>query len=318
MKVAYLGPAGTFSEEALRLAAAGVAFEPLPVATIHAAVEAVEGGDAERALVPFENSIEGTVRPTLDALAFDTDRVRIVGEFDHQVHQMLIAARPLELGAIERVLSHPQGAAQCAGFLRTELAAATVETVSSTSEAVRLIAAAGDEPWAALGSAAAASAYGGVVLREDVEDAGDNVTRFVWLADVDAEPPAATRRGRGGPPWSSTSSAPTTRVHSSTRCRCSPIAAINMTRIESRPRRSGLGTYLFFLDLDGRAERRDRRRGDRGAPRAGRDGPGTRQLPGRRRRRRCPAGRVARGGHRRRGAQLANRAPMEPWLNPGR
>ena len=83
MNVAYLGPAGTFSEEALRLAAAGTEFEPLPTATIHAAVEAVESGEADRALVPFENSIEGTVRPTLDALAFDTDRVRIVGEYDH-------------------------------------------------------------------------------------------------------------------------------------------------------------------------------------------------------------------------------------------
>ena len=253
MKVAYLGPAGTFSEEALRLAAAGVAFEPLPVATIHAAVEAVESGDAERALVPFENSIEGTVRPTLDALAFDTDRVRIVGEFDHQVHQMLIAARPLELGAIERVLSHPQGAAQCAGFLRTELAAATIETVSSTSEAVRLIAAAGDEPWAALGSAAAAAAYGGVVLREDVEDTGDNVTRFVWLADVDAEPPAVDEAR----PWRTTlvfdelgADHPGALVDA-----LSVLSdrGINMTRIESRPRRSGLGTYLFFLDLDGRA-----------------------------------------------------------------
>ena len=94
--------------------------------TIHAAVEAVESGDAERALVPFENSIEGTVRPTLDALAFDTERVRIVGEFDHDVHQMLIAGAEIELGSIETVLSHPQGSAQCAGFLREHLPDAAV------------------------------------------------------------------------------------------------------------------------------------------------------------------------------------------------
>jgi prephenate dehydratase len=254
MKVAYLGPAGTFSEEALRLAAAGSGFEPVPTATIHAAVEAVESGAAERALVPFENSIEGTVRPTLDALAFDTDRVRIVGEYDHQVHQMLIAARPIELGAVERVLSHPQGAAQCAGFLRAELAGATVETVSSTSEAVRVVAAVPDRPWAALGSAAAAAAYDGVVLREDVEDAIDNVTRFVWLADADAEPPAEV----ADRPWRTTlvfdelgADHPGALVDA-----LSVLSdrEINMTRIESRPRRSGLGSYLFFRDLDGRAD----------------------------------------------------------------
>jgi prephenate dehydratase len=254
MKVAHLGPAGTFSEEALRLAAAGAEFEAMPTATIHAAVEAVESGEAERALVPFENSIEGTVRPTLDALAFDTDRVRIVGEYDHRVHQMLIAAAPIELDAVERVLSHPQGAAQCAGFLRTELGGATVETVSSTSEAVRLVTAEPGRPWAALGSAAAAEAYGGVVLREDVEDARDNVTRFGWLADEEAEapPPVADR------PWRTTlvfdelgDDHPGALVDA-----LSVLSdrGINMTRIESRPRRSGLGSYMYFIDLEGRAD----------------------------------------------------------------
>ncbi len=257
MKVAYLGPAGTFSEEALRIAAAGAEYEPLPVATIHAAVDAVETGAAERALVPFENSIEGTVRPTLDALAFDTDRVRIVGEFDHRVHQMLIAGRSIELGSIERVLSHPQGNAQCAGFLRDELPGAAVETVSSTSEAVRLVTAEPGRPWAALGSAAAAAAYGGVVLREDVEDEGDNVTRFAWLAE-EGTAPAGDEPGR---PWRTTlvffelgDDHPGALVDA-----LSVLSdrAINMTRIESRPRRSGLGSYLFFLDLDGRADRGD-------------------------------------------------------------
>lgn len=254
MRVAYLGPAGTFSEEALRIAADGAEFEPVPTATIHAAVEAVERGDAELALVPFENSIEGTVRPTLDALAFDTDRVRIVGEYDHQVHQMLIAAGPIELGDVERVLSHSQAAAQCAGFLRSELGGATVETVSSTSEAVRLVTAEPGRPWAALGSATAADAYGGLVLREDVEDARDNVTRFVWLADAGADVPVAA----DDRPWR------TTLVfdelgddHPGALVDALSVLSdreINMTRIESRPRRSGLGTYLFFLDLDGRAD----------------------------------------------------------------
>ena len=91
MRVSYLGPAGTFSEEALDAAARGGRFEPVPRTTIHAAIEAVESGDADRAFVPFENSIEGTVRPTLDALAFEAGGIEIVGEFDHEVRQALIA-----------------------------------------------------------------------------------------------------------------------------------------------------------------------------------------------------------------------------------
>ncbi|HET6830379.1 MAG TPA: prephenate dehydratase [Solirubrobacterales bacterium] len=255
MKVAYLGPAGTFSEEALRLAAAGAVHEPVPMATIHAAVAAVESGAVERALVPFENSIEGTVRPTLDALAFDTERVRIVGEFDHRVHQALIAARSMDPAAVELVLSHPQPIAQCARFLRIALPAAAVETVSSTAEAVRRVLAEPDRPWAALGSASAADTYGGVVLREDVEDAADNVTRFAWLADASAEaPPEEPDRA-----WRTTlvfdelgDDRPGALVEA---LAVLSDRGINMTRIESRPRRSGLGAYLFFVDLDGRADR---------------------------------------------------------------
>jgi prephenate dehydratase len=255
MRVAYLGPAGTFSEEALRLAAAGHEYEPAPAATINAAVAAVESGAAERALVPFENSIEGTVRPTLDALAFEAEHVRIVGEFDHRVQPALIAAGPIEPAAVERVLSHPQPIAQCARFLRSELPAATIDAVSSTAEAVRRVLDAPDRPWAALGSPAAAAAYGGTVLREDVADVADNVTRFAWLA-MDRAPVPAEEPGRA---WRTTlvfdelgDDRPGALVEA--------LAAlsdrgVNMTRIESRPRRSGLGAYMFFIDLEGRADR---------------------------------------------------------------
>ncbi len=253
VKVAYLGPAGTFSEEALLLAADGEAFDADPRATLHAVIEAVEGGEAERAFVPFENSIEGTVRPTLDALAFDTDRVRIVGEHDHRIRQALIARAGLAIERIEVVLSHPQASAQCARFLRAALPDATVRTVSSTSEAVRAVAGA-DEPWAALGSPIAAAAYGCEVLREGVEDSPDNVTRFAWLAPDGAELPPADPSA----PWRTT-----LVFHELGDDRPGALTdalaelsdrGINMTRIESRPRRSGLGRYLFFLDLDGNVE----------------------------------------------------------------
>ena len=121
MRVAYLGPAGTFSEDALRAASAGAEIEPLPCATIYDAITAVEAGRAERALVPFENSIEGSVRATLDALAFDTESVAIVGEHDHPISNSLIAARDIDLDEIEAVYSHPQASAQCSRFIRAEL-----------------------------------------------------------------------------------------------------------------------------------------------------------------------------------------------------
>ncbi len=251
-RVAYLGPTGTFSEEALLIAARGIEFEREPRPTIHAAIEAVENGEAERAFVPFENSIEGTVRPTLDALAFDTERIAIVGELDHEVHQTLIAREEVPLERIEAVISHPQATAQCARFLRDELPGAEVRAVSSTSDAVRRVSVS-EQPWAALGSAAAAEPYGCVILRRGVEDEAGNVTRFAWLAPRDAPPP----REDPDVAWRTT-----LVFHELGEDRPGALTealaelsdrGINMTRIESRPRRSGLGRYLFFIDLDGSA-----------------------------------------------------------------
>ena len=191
-RIAYLGPEGTFTEDALKAALGEEGqFERLRTATVHEAILAVQDGAADRALVPFENSIEGSVRATLDALALEAKGVTIVGEYDHVVSPSLICRRPLEPDEIEAVLSHPQALAQCARFLREQLPAAEARAVESTAEAVRLIGSS-DRPWAALAAASAAPLYGCVVVREDVADEADNVTRFVWLA------PAGTRPVRGG------------------------------------------------------------------------------------------------------------------------
>jgi len=139
-RIAYLGPAGTFTEDALRNAtAAATDFEPLPAATIHDAILAVEHGEADRALVPFENSIEGAVRPTLDTLALEAEAVAIVGEFDYPVRVSLIARQELPLAQITAVLSHPQASAQCARFIREQLPDAEVRATASTADAVRTV-----------------------------------------------------------------------------------------------------------------------------------------------------------------------------------
>lgn len=247
MRVAYLGPRGTFTEDALMEAAAGAEVEAVPAASVYAAIVAVEAGEADRAFVPFENSIEGPVRATLDTLAFDAEGVVIVGEHDLSVSQSLIAREDLPLADIETVLSHPQGTAQCARFLRENLPAASVRTVESTAEAVRIVSES-DRPWAALGAASAAGLYGCTVLRDGVEDEPDNVTRFVWIAPEGTVP-------EGGGPWRTTlvfaelgEDKPGALVDA---LGAFSERGVNLTRIESRPRRRGLGRYMFFIDCEG-------------------------------------------------------------------
>jgi prephenate dehydratase len=219
----------------------------VPSATIYDAVAAVGDGGADRALVPFENSIEGSVRATLDALAFDAPAVVIVGEHDQPISSNLIAREPLDLDRIEVVISHPQASAQCSRFIRSELPRAEVRSASSTAEAVRAVAAS-ERPWAALGAASAAPLYECVILRSGVEDEADNVTRFVWLAPAGTEP-----AGEG--PWKTTLSFaelgadhPGALVEALTEFSSRDV---NLTRIESRPLRRGLGRYMFFCDLEG-------------------------------------------------------------------
>jgi prephenate dehydratase len=247
MKIAYLGPAGTFTEDALREAARGRDFEPLRTATIHDAIVAVERGEAERALVPFENSIEGSVRSTLDTLAFEAPEVTIVGEHDYAVRAHLIVREAVELGEIEAVLSHQQPLAQCARFLREQLAGVELRSVSSTAAAVRMVVES-VRPWAAIGSRAAARLYGCEVLREGIQDEADNVTRFVWIA------PAGTEPGGAGPWKTSLVFAELGEDHPGAlvnALREFSDREVNLTRIESRPLRSGLGRYMFFCDLEG-------------------------------------------------------------------
>jgi prephenate dehydratase len=248
MKIAYLGPAGTFTEDALGEALPEGGFEGVRTATIPDAILAVERGEAERALVPIENSIEGSVRPTLDTLAFEADAVTIVGEHDYRVRVHLIARGGVRVEDVEAVLSHPQPLAQCARFLRETLPQVERRSVSSTAAAVRMVAES-TRPWAALGARAAAALYGCELLQEGVEDSDDNVTRFVWIAPQGTQP-----AGEG--PWKTSlvfselgADHPGALVDAlgefSSR-------GINLSRIESRPLRQGLGRYMFFCDLEGR------------------------------------------------------------------
>jgi prephenate dehydratase len=249
-RLAYLGPAGTFSEEAVRSAPGAASAELIALRTVRDTVMAVHDGLVDRAVVPIENSLEGPVGVTLDTLAEEHD-VTIVGELVLAVSPCLIAREPVDLAAIERVVSHPQPLAQCARFLRDNLPAAEVVAVASTAEAVRIVVAE-RAPWAALGTARAAGLYGGTVLADGVEDEPGNATRFVWLArGPDAPAPDPTRPAKTSLAfWGSGDDSPGWLV----RCLSEfAFRGVNLTKIESRPLRAQLGHYRFFVDCEGDA-----------------------------------------------------------------
>jgi prephenate dehydratase len=250
MKVAYLGPPGTHSEEALRASAPGPV-EEIPLPTIYDAVMAVQEGVVHRAVVPMENALEGAVAVTLDTLALEAVDVRIAAEVVYPIHHCLVAARPLELADATRVISHPQAIAQCARFLRERLPTAEHVSAPSTADAVMSLRDA-DGGTVALGSRLSAELYDCEVIAPDVDDRPDNVTRFVWLAPAHAavEPGAEAKTtivfwgaGDESPGWLVDVLGELSSRH------------VNLTRIESRPRRIRLGHYMFFADLEGAATR---------------------------------------------------------------
>jgi prephenate dehydratase len=254
-RAAYLGPPGTFSEEALLASApagADARVEPVPLATVPEVVLAVQEGRAERGLVPIESASEGSVDATLDALAADAPDVVIVGEVVRPVRHALVAGEGVGPDDVAVVVSHPQALAQCSGFLRRELPGARAVAWTSTAEAVRAAAERAAEGWAAIGTARAAGLYGCVVLREGVEDLAGNATRFVWIARADAAEPADTAPGVARKTSLVFSGAGAGQPGWLVRCLSEfAFRGVNLTRIESRPRRDRLGDYRFFVDLEG-------------------------------------------------------------------
>jgi prephenate dehydratase len=258
-RVGYLGPEGTFSEEALLSSGEESRIEPVGLATIYDTVTALRERRVAWAIVPIENSLEGSISVTLDLLADEASDVRIVGEALLRVRHSLIAGAPVELAEIETVITHPHVPGQCARFLREELPGARILPAASTAEAVRAVSADTDRGRAALGTPLAASIYGGTVIREGVEDRSDNETRFVWLARAEdaAQPPPFGERMQEGAWktslqfWGQGADSPGWLL------RCLGEFArreINLTKIESRPLRQQMGSYMFFLDVAGRAQ----------------------------------------------------------------
>lgn len=252
MRLGHLGPEGTFSEAAARGPAAAAGAALVPFATVGDVVAAVLAGEIEYGLVPIENSVEGTVNATVDALNRH-EGLAMVGEAVLAVTQCLIARERRPLEEYEEVRSHPQGLAQCTAFLAARLPRAALVPAASTAEAVRGLAEAGAAV-AAIGAAEAARRHGATVLCEGIEDEPGNATRFAWLGRTGS----ATFPPEGGDAAWKTSvlfggpgdDSPGWLV----RC-LSELAfrGVNLVRIESRPARSRLGHYVFLVDCEGRA-----------------------------------------------------------------
>ena len=244
LKVAYLGPEGTFTQSAV-LKHFGHSVHALSVPTIDEVFHEVEGGTADFGVAPIENSSEGTVNiHTLDM--FLTSPLKVCGEIELRIHQHLLG-RMEDIKHIKRVCSHPQSLAQCRAWLAQHLPDVEKVPVASNAEAARR--ARDEDGTAALAGDAAAKVYGLHILFSAIEDSDDNSTRFVVVGRK-LFPPS------GNDKTSILVSATGTEGPGVLLHLLGPLArfGVNMTRIESRPSRKRKWDYVFFVDLDGHAE----------------------------------------------------------------
>jgi prephenate dehydratase len=242
MIIAYLGPPGTFSEEAA-IAYGGPGAEYLPLASIPAVVTAVETGAATVGVLPIENVLEGSVTATLDLLIHETD-LRIAGETVIPIRHYLVARAGVSLPQITVLYAHPQSLGQCRRFVERCLPG--VATIASLSNSAAPAEAMADErPAAAISTLRAAELNGAQILARDIQDRAGNVTRFIALGREDSPP---TGDDKTSICFGFVEDRPGILVGV-----LEEFARenINMTKLESRPSKATLGEYIFLVDFNG-------------------------------------------------------------------
>ncbi len=243
LRISYLGPAGTFTEQAAVLVAgenARADFIPFP--SITASAEAVAHRDVDVAVVPFENSLAGAVGETHDLIIHQLD-LFIVNELIIPIEHCLIVAPDADISEIRVIYSHPQALGQCQRYLSRRFPNARTEATLSTAQAVTRAVEIGDQV-AAIAPRRAALLHNAQILEIGIEDDHRNATRFVVLAHSDHEPTGDDRTTM----LFSTANRPGALLRV---LQHFADADINLTRIESRPARERLGSYLFLIDCDG-------------------------------------------------------------------
>ncbi len=240
--IGYLGPKGTFSN------LAAIEFfckdaEIRAYGSIYSLILATERGEVEKAIVPIENSIEGSVNMTLDTLAFDVD-LYITDEYVLKVSENLMVKKGTKCEDITKILSHPQPIAQCAHLLESRFADVPTEYTQSTAAAAEIVAGS-DGHFAVLGPKSLADMYGLEILIPSCEDDHSNSTRFVVIERTPSQEVTATDKtsvaftldNRPGSLWAALEDFSAKKI--------------NMIKIESRPVKKELGKYIFFVDIDG-------------------------------------------------------------------
>ncbi len=242
-KIGFLGPRGTFSHEALEKYAQNIGpYEAVDFSSISELIDAVNDNRIDEAVAPMENSIEGAVNATLDILSGDME-LKIKAEIVIPIEQNLLVRKGTDIKDIRRILSHPQPIGQCRKYIEKNFPGVQVEFVYSTAGAA-LEVAGGAEGAAAIGSLTAARVYGLEVAARNIQDESNNFTRFVIIAKEDSKPTGCDK----------TSLVFSTENKPGSLYRVLQIFNlwdINMTRIESRPARDRLGSYKFFVDIEG-------------------------------------------------------------------
>lgn len=243
MKLAYMGPPGTNSEEAARFYVGGSDVALLPFASIAAVVEAVETGMADEGIVPIENSLEGSVSATLDLLIHESS-LAILREVVLPIRHYLLAKPGASAVDIKVLFSHPQALGQCRRFVDRCLPKAEIVAALSTAAAVEEMMA--DQGCsAAIGALRAGEIYGAAILARDIQDQASNVTRFVLLAEHDHP---ATGDDKTSLCFSLNGNHPGALVAI---LREFADRGINLAKVESRPSKEALGQYVFLIDLEG-------------------------------------------------------------------
>ncbi|MFD2369853.1 prephenate dehydratase [Brevibacillus sp. GCM10020057] len=247
-KLAFLGPRGTFSEEAARSLPIGLPIDYVPYPSIIEVLNAVAKEEVDYGIVPIENSIEGTVNSTLDWLIHEVD-LPILAELALPITQNLLMARreqQVPLSAITRVMSHPQAIAQSFHFIREHMPQAVVENVNSTALAAQTVSEHPEELWAAIGTRLNADIYPLEVVRPHIQDFSNNYTRFVLVGQQSLDLPESNREK---------TTILVTLPEDFPGALYQVLAAfawrkLNLSRIESRPTKKGLGSYFFVIDIE--------------------------------------------------------------------
>lgn len=243
MKIGYLGPEGTYCEQAAQKYGIDEPGNLIPYSNIELVFAAVQTGETDIGIVPIENSCEGAVNLTLDLLAYEYD-LKIVGEVVIKIRHHLLARPGWSKEQVRTVFSHPQALAQCRKYLSQNFSGVELREVSSTARAAQLIAANPDQPWAALATKNAARVYGLDILDENTNDLDTNETRFIALG----QNAAICLQNCKTSLLFSVINRPGALFDV---LREFADQNINLTKIESRPAKTKIGDYMFFIDIEG-------------------------------------------------------------------